>query len=187
MQADVALHVLAKKPEQAETALAAISRTSSQALEELRATLALVRDSGSDATRSPAPGLARLAELRRRMGEAGLAIAIERAGEPRALPPLVDLTGYRIVQESLTNVLRHSGADQATVAISYHPDRVELTISNQLAGAPGRGGGLGIPGMRQRALDLGGTFEAGPTADGRFEVHACLPAPPDGATGGADS
>jgi len=176
MQADVALHVLAKKPDQAQTALDAISRTSSQALEELRATLAVVRDTGGDAGRAPAPSLARLGELRRRMSEAGLSVGIETTGEPGPLPQLVDLTGYRIVQESLTNVLRHSGADRATVTVRYRPEAVDIVISNRVvARSSGRGGGSGIPGMRQRALDLGGTFEAGPIADGRFEVAASLP------------
>jgi signal transduction histidine kinase len=176
MQADVALHVLAKKPDQAQTALDAISRTSSQALEELRATLAVVRDTGGDAGRAPAPSLTRLGELSRRMAEAGLYVSVEVLGEPRPLPQPVDLSGYRIVQESLTNVLRHGGADRATVTVRYQPKAVEIVVSNRVVARPsGRGGGSGIPGMRQRALDLGGDFEAGPTADGRFEVTASLP------------
>ncbi|MQA87653.1 MAG: sensor histidine kinase [Streptosporangiales bacterium] len=186
MQADVALHVLPKKPEQAEVALDTISRTSSQALGELRATLAVVRRTGTEATQSTAPSLERLEELRQRMGEAGLQVNLEAAGDPRTLPAVVDLTGYRIVQESLTNVLRHSGADRATVSVRYEPDAVVIAVANPVERAervPGRGGGpggeldggLGIPGMRRRVLALGGEFSAGPTADGRFEVHARLP------------
>jgi signal transduction histidine kinase len=174
MQADVALHVLPKKPEQAEKALDAISRTSAQALEELRATLAAVRAAGGDGGRAPAPSLARLDELRARMGEAGLHVHVETRGEPRTLPPVVDLTGYRIVQESLTNVLRHTAAKDVTVVIGYEESAVRVAVSNPVTGAVHDNGGSGIAGMRHRVLDLGGTFSAGP-AGGRFEVTASLP------------
>jgi signal transduction histidine kinase len=177
MQADVALHVLARKPDQAEVALEAISRTSSQALDELRATLAMVRRTGTGAERSPVPSLARLDELRRRMAEAGVYVRLENSGEPlAALPVAVDLTGYRIIQESLTNVLRHSGAGQATVGIRYEADSVLITVSNTLTEySPGEGG-FGIPGMRERVLALGGEFTAGPSPHDGFEVRARLPA-----------
>ncbi|MER7083505.1 sensor histidine kinase, partial [Saccharopolyspora kobensis] len=170
MQADVALHVLAKKPEQAEVALEAISRTSSDALDELRATLAVVRRSDVRT-----PGLARLDDLLQRMREAGLAVELSTAGQPRQLPPVVDLTGYRILQESLTNVLRHTSDKRAEVSVEYAEDAVVLTITNPLSGPGGGGGGLGLPGMRQRVASLGGEFTAGPTADRRFTVHARLP------------
>ena len=183
MQADIALHVLAKKPEQAQLALEAISRTSSEALDELRSTLAVVRQTGGDreAERSPAPGLARLDELRRRMGEAGLEVRVDTGGTPRTLPAVVDLAGYRIVQESLTNVLRHSGASQATVGLWYQTEAVEIVVANPVnGGSPQVVEGSGISGMRQRVHALGGTFSAGPTAGGRFEVRASLP------TGGSE-
>jgi signal transduction histidine kinase len=176
MQADVALHVLARKPDQAEVALEAISRTSSQALDELRATLAMVRRTGTDPERSPVPSLARLDELRRRMAEAGVYVRLENSGEPlAALPVAVDLTGYRIIQESLTNVLRHSGAEQATVGIRYEAGSVLITISNAVTEySPGEGG-FGISGMRERVLALGGEFTAGPSPHDGFEVRARLP------------
>lgn len=174
MQADVALHVLARKPEQAEVALTAISHTSATALEELRATLAVVRQ--EDDTRSPAPGLDRLAELRGRISQAGVEVRLDATGEARPLPAAVDLAGYRIVQESLTNVLRHSEAKVATIGIDYQTDALVITIANPVSGPPaGNGAGLGIPGMRERVLALGGTFSAAPTADGRFEVRADIP------------
>jgi signal transduction histidine kinase len=177
MQADVALHVLSRKPDQAQTALDAISRTSSEALEELRATLAAVREAGGEAAHATTPGLSDLGELRRRMGEAGLHVQMEITGTPPRLPPAVDLTGYRIVQESLTNVLRHSAAHQATVAIRYADDDVEVVVTNPVDGVPrAAGGGSGIPGMRYRVEALGGSFAAGPTPHGRFEVRARLPA-----------
>jgi len=177
MQADVALHVLTRKPEQAEVALDVISRTSSEALEELRATLAVMRQAEDDTERAPTPTLERLDELRRRMGETGVDVRLVIEGERPSLPKVVDTAGYRIVQESLTNVLRHSGAREADVTVTYTPEEVRLTVTNPVTAPPvaERDGGLGIPGMRQRALSLGGTFSAGPTGDGRFEVRASLP------------
>ncbi|WP_069167840.1 sensor histidine kinase [Nocardia altamirensis] len=170
MQADIALHVLAKKPDQAEVALAAISRTSSQALDELRATLAVVRG-GTEL--APNPGLARLDELRQRMAQAGVTVTVRTRGAA-VLPAEVDLTGYRIVQESLTNVLRHSGAGQATVDIAYEQDQVRIEITNPTVAVPNTVEGSGIRGMRDRVHGLGGQFCAGVT-DQRFEVRARLP------------
>ncbi|MDA3627226.1 histidine kinase [Saccharopolyspora sp. WRP15-2] len=170
MQADVALHVLAKKPEQAEVALDAISRTSSDALDELRATLAVVRRPSGQT-----PGLGRLDDLLQRMREAGVSVELRTVGEARSLPPVVDLTCYRILQESLTNVLRHSNDKRAEVTIEHSEDAVALTVTNPLPGSSAGGGGLGLPGMRQRVASLGGEFEAGPTADDRFTVSARLP------------
>jgi signal transduction histidine kinase len=175
MQADVALHVLAKRPEQAEVALNAISRTSTAALDELRATLAVVRRTGSEAERNPVPGLERLDELRQRMSDAGVDVHLETAGEHRTLPAAVELAGYRVVQESLTNVLRHGTAKVATVRIGYETDAVTLAITNPAESVRGRDGGLGIPGMRERVEALGGEFTAGPTADGHFVVRASIP------------
>jgi len=175
MQADIALHVLEKKPEQAGTALETISRTSGEALDELRATLAVVRRTGSDGTRAPAPSLARIEDLRRRMAASGIDVHVETTGELRALPAVVDVAGYRIVQESLTNVLRHSSARQATVAVRYETDAVRIMVANPADGGTHHGEGLGIAGMRQRVVALGGTFSAAPTTDGRFEVRASLP------------
>jgi signal transduction histidine kinase len=175
MQADVALHLLARKPEQAEVALETISRTSSEALDELRATLAVVRRTGSDSARSPAPSLTRIDELRQRMSEAGVEVRFDTVGEARVLPAVVDLTGYRIVQESLTNVLRHSGAEHAEVTVRFETDAVIIAVSNPIDTVPDPGDGLGIPGMRHRVRTLGGEFTAGPTGGGRFEVHARLP------------
>jgi signal transduction histidine kinase len=173
MQADIALHLLADKPEQAETALVAISRTSTEALDEVRSTLAVVRR--EDDSRVPAPSLARLEELRRRMAESGMRIDLTTTGSPRELPVAADLAGYRVVQESLTNVLRHGTGNAATVRISWEVDGVVITIANPSSAAQAGSGGLGIPGMRRRVTSLGGTFSAGPTADGRFEVRARIP------------
>jgi signal transduction histidine kinase len=173
MQADIALHLLADKPDQAETALSAISRISTQALDEVRSTLAVVRR--GEGSRTPAPSLARLDELRDRMDESRMEVDVATQGSPRPLPVAADLAGYRVVQESLTNVLRHSAAKSASVRIEYQPDAVVIAVSNPAPPAVVRRDGLGIPGMRQRVRSLGGTFSAGPTGDGRFEVHARIP------------
>jgi signal transduction histidine kinase len=103
-------------------------------------------------------------------------VRLENSGESlAALPVAVDLTGYRIIQESLTNVLRHSGAGQATVGIRYEADSVLITVSNAVTEySPGEGGS-GIPGMRERVLALGGEFTAGPSPGDGFEVRARLP------------
>lgn len=174
MQADLALHLLARKPEQAETSLTAISRTSSEALDELRATLAVVRRTEPD-IRAPAPGLDRLDDLRQRMGEAGVDVRLDTSGAPRDLSSAANLAGYRVLQESLTNVLKHSDAKVAEVRIGYETDTVVITVSNPAPPARDGQNGLGIPGMRERVSSLGGEFSAGRTPDGRFEVRAAIP------------
>jgi signal transduction histidine kinase len=175
MQADIALHLLARKPDQAEVALTAISRTSTEALAELRATLAVVRREDQEEIRTENAGLDRLADLRRRMSEAGIEVSLHTNGSPNGLPAAVGLAGYRVVQESLTNVLRHSQAKVASVDVGYQTDAVLITVSNPAAGVSIREGGSGIAGMRNRVTSLGGDFSAGPTADGRFEVSARIP------------
>lgn len=175
VQSDVALHVMPNKPEQAAAALRAISSASSEALAELRTTLALVRRSGEDVTRAPMPGLARLAEIQQRMRTAGVLVNVETVGDLSQLPAVIDLTAYRIVQESLTNVLKHSVDKCATVRLENDSDALLITVTNPVALVPSIGDGLGIEGMRRRVAALGGQFNAGPTGDGRFEVHASLP------------
>ncbi|MGH3433757.1 MAG: sensor histidine kinase [Thermocrispum sp.] len=181
MQADVALHLLAKKPEQAQESLAAISRTATEALDEVRGTLVIVRQQDTD--RAPTPGLNRLEDLRQRMSQAGMQVDMVTTGTPRALPDAVDLAGYRVVQESLTNVLRHAARKTASVRVAYDAGAVIIAVSNpdssngsagSAGSAPGAGG-FGIQGMAERVGALGGEFSAGPTDDGRFEVRASLP------------
>ncbi|NUT31848.1 MAG: sensor histidine kinase [Hamadaea sp.] len=175
MQADIALHLVDRKPEQARAALEAISRSSGVALEELRATLAAVRSDEALDERAPMPTLARLDELLGRAREAGMEVSVGVEGEARDLPAIIDVTGYRILQESLTNVLRHGVLKRAEVAIRYTDDALHLAVVNPVERVPVRGPGSGIAGMRQRVAALGGEFAAG-SADGRrFEVRATLP------------
>ena len=182
VQAGVGLHLMAEHPDQARTALEAIKQASAEALGEVRSVLGVLRPKDERAPRAPQPSLLNVASL------------IEPArttieGAPRALPPEVDRAAYRIVQESLTNVRRHAGADAtATVTIAYAPERLVLRIVDDGTGAaPGMaqatGIGNGIAGMRTRAEALGGTLAAGPGPAGGFVVEAALPALAWGADG----
>jgi signal transduction histidine kinase len=179
LQAGVALHVVGRRPEQAEVALEAIKRSSKDALEELRRTLAVFRQPDhQDGPQRPAPGLGQLEALAAAMTEGGLPVQVAVTGERARLPAAVDLAAYRIVQESLTNVARHAGPATATVRVGYQPDAVVLEIADTgRGGAAGvaRPGGHGIAGMRERAAAVGGTLQAGPTAEGGFLVRARLP------------
>jgi len=175
VQAGVALHLVDTKPEQTATALAAIKDASKEALVELRSLVGILRDSGEEAPRAPVPGLARLDELVARTQQAGLDVRARVQGERRPLPAHVDAAAYRIVQESLTNVVRHAKASRATVRVGYGDSAITLQVDDD-----GTGGrtpapeGNGITGMRERAAALGGTFSAGPTSGG-FRVSARLP------------
>jgi signal transduction histidine kinase len=181
LQAAVALHVVGRRPEQAEVALAAIKRSSKEALEELRGTLAVFRQpqpDHPDAAWRPAPGLGQLDALIAAVAEGGLAVEVAVTGERADLPAVVDLAAYRIVQESLTNVVRHAGPATATVRVGYAPGAVVVEIADTGRGRPsGAAGpaGQGIAGMRERAAAVGGTLEAGPSAEGGFRVRARLP------------
>lgn len=179
MQAGIALHVLARRPEQAHVALDAIKETSKQALEELRTTLAVFRRAEDvDGLRTPAAGLDQLETLLDALDPSGPPVQLTVGGDRRSLPAAVDLAAYRIVQESLTNALRHADAASVHVHIGYRPDAVELTITDDGRGrpsAPPQPGGHGITGMRERATAVGGTLEAGPRSAGGFEVRARLP------------
>lgn len=179
MQAAVALHVLERHPEQAAEALDAIKQTSKDALEDLRRTLALFRQPDpANGARRPAPGLDRLDSLVASMADSGLAVDVLITGDRVKLPAAVDLAAYRILQESLTNVLRHAGSASATVRVDYAADHVGLEVSDRGRGRASRdirAGGHGIVGMRERASAIGGRLEAGPRPDAGFQVRAVLP------------
>jgi signal transduction histidine kinase len=177
MQAGVALHVLERRPEQAAHALQAIKQTSKDALEDLRATLAVFRQR-EPAARRPEPGLEQLEGLVAAMREGGLEVDVVMAGQPPKLPAAVDVAAYRIVQESLTNVLRHAGSTSATVRVDHAPGQVVIEVTDRGRGrgaAEPRHGGHGIAGMRERAAAIGGSLEAGPRQGAGFRVHARLP------------
>jgi signal transduction histidine kinase len=146
-----------------------------QAMAEMHRTLKLLR-AGDEPELEPQPGLARLEELIEGARGAGVGIDLVIDGEPRTLPQSVDLSAYRIVQEALTNVVKHAGRAHTTVTLGYRPDALELTIADRGEIPPQpTAGGHGLVGMRERAALFGGTLSAGPR-DGRgFEVHASLP------------
>ncbi len=173
MQAEVALHVAARKPEQALVALEAISRTSREALDELRVTLGVVR--AGEMSRAPLAGLARLDDLAARMTESGVRVSVEVTGEKRSLPTAVDLAAYRVVQEALTNVLRHTDGAAAVVRLGYEPEvlTVEVTDTGGVSPHPAPSG-HGLAGMRERVMALGGSMFAGP-GEGGFQVKVRLP------------
>ncbi|MFI9248802.1 sensor histidine kinase [Streptomyces sp. NPDC053069] len=177
VQAGMGLALLDSDPEQARAALATIKAASKEALGEVRQVLDTLRASG-DAPRAPAPGLDRLPELVEQAAAAGLAVDIE--GPLPRLPPGADLAAFRIVQEALTNVVRHSGSRHARVRFADDGDALRLCIDDDgpATGADAGGSGNGLAGMRERAAALGGTIEAGPRPDGGFRVLAVLPSQP---------
>ncbi|MFF2191286.1 sensor histidine kinase [Streptomyces sp. NPDC058155] len=177
VQASSALHRIQKDPAQAQEALAAIKQGSKDGLRELRATLGVLRQVDEEAPTAPSPGLSRIDELVSSAARAGMDVRIEQSGAHSPLPAAVDLAVYRIVQESLTNAVKHSGARHVVVRI-HHDDRA-LTLSvqddGQRAARAGQGGGSGIAGMTERARALGGTLSAEPGRAGGFIVRARLP------------
>ncbi|WP_426403088.1 sensor histidine kinase [Streptomyces sp. R-07] len=179
VQAGVGLALLDSDPEQARTALTTIKAASKEALGEVRQVLDTLRTPG-DAPRAPAPGLDRLPELVEQAAAAGLTVSVSTSGTPAALPPGADLAAFRIVQEALTNVVRHSGSRTARVRIGHGSGRLELTVDDDgpATGTEAGGSGNGLAGMRERAAALGGTIEAGARPDGGFRVHAVLPLRP---------
>lgn len=176
VQAGVGLALLDSDPEQARSALSIIKEASKEALGEVRQVLDTLRSPG-EAPRTPAPGLDRLPELVEQAGAAGLRVEVTAEGEAPALPPGVDLAAFRILQEALTNVVRHSAARTARIRISRRPGLLELCVDDDgpAAGGASDGSGSGLVGMRERAAALGGTVEAGPRPDGGFRVTATLP------------
>ncbi|MGQ4383981.1 histidine kinase [Streptomyces sp. SAS_270] len=176
VQAGVGLALLDSDPEQARTALTTIKAASKEALGEVRQVLDTLRTPG-DAPRAPAPGLDRLPELVEQAAGAGLTVVVETRGAQRALTPGTDLAAFRIVQEALTNVVRHSGSRRARVLVDRMAGALRLRIDDDgpATGADAGGSGNGLAGMRERAAALGGTIEAGPRDDGGFRVLALLP------------
>ncbi|GHA48663.1 two-component sensor histidine kinase [Streptomyces spiroverticillatus] len=180
VQASMGLALLDTDPEQARTALSTIKSASKEALGEVRQVLDTLRTPG-DAPRTPAPGLDRLPELVEQAAAAGLTVRTSSKGDvPRRVPPGADLAAFRIVQEALTNVVRHSGSRTADVLVTYAPGALRLRIDDAgpATGDEAGGSGNGLAGMRERAAALGGTIEAGPLTGGGFRVEAEIPLGP---------
>jgi signal transduction histidine kinase len=194
-----------KRPDQAKEALAHVREASRSALNELRATVGLLRQSGDpEAPTEPAPGLARLDELADTFRNAGLPVEVARSDSGTVLPAAADLVAYRVIQEALTNVRKHAGPGaKAEVSVVRVGPVVEVTVLDNGPrdgegpgpdGGPGQddgagpghrgaqddgadegGGGHGLLGMRERVTALRGTLTTGPRYGGGFRVHAILP------------
>jgi signal transduction histidine kinase len=181
VQAGAAVHVLDEQPHQAANALEAIKATSKEALSELRVILGTLRTSEDVESRAYAPGLGRLDALVANTTAAGVPTETRVVGRPHPLPAEVDFAAFRIIQESLTNVVRHAGRASAQVTVIYQRDRLVVEVEDDGCGAAhagahgSEGSGHGIAGMRERAHALGGELEAVPSPDGGFRVHADLP------------
>jgi signal transduction histidine kinase len=174
-RAGVALHVIDRRPAEAKAALEAIRQGSTGAMQELRAALGVLRDPAGS-PRAPVPGLAQLGELVAGVAGAGRAVEVVVEGDPAELPPAADLAAFRVVQESLTNVVRHAGPAAATVRVAYQPGQVVVEVSDDGPGpAAAAEPGSGIAGMHERVAAAGGDLDAGPRPGGGFRVTARLP------------
>src|SRR6266498_1302885 len=193
VQAGVTAHVLDKRPERARETLVAIEQTSSTALQEMRTILGVLRDTDND--RMPHPGLEQIDELTAKARDAGLDIKLEATSPPARLPSAVDSAVYRILQESITNVIRHVGPTRVTVTMDYGIDLMEICVTDEgrrdaptddaadqrpraerpTGSANSMRPGRGILGMRERCELLGGELDARPIPGGGFEVKARLP------------
>ena len=178
VQAGVAAHVLPTRPEAVAESLQVIKAASKEGLRELRAILNVLRQADDADPTQPAPGTAQLEALIAGARQAGLDTTLSVTGKPVPLPAAVDLAAYRIVQESLTNAIRHAGPATAAVALGYARDELRIDVTDTGRGpalAASSNGGHGLAGMRERAVTVGGTLETGPGPAGGFRVAARLP------------
>ncbi|MFI1968369.1 hypothetical protein BLA24_13555 [Streptomyces cinnamoneus] len=185
IQAGVGSRVIQTQPAQAREALRTIETTSRETLSGLRRTVVSLRQAERGVTASersplaPAPGLADLERLAAATADAGVRVDVRRSGEQRPLPADIDLSAYRIVQEALTNVVRHAGTGRCRVAVDYGDEELSVEVVDDGRGATGNGPahGFGIIGMRERVGLLHGHLSAGPRPEGGFRVAARLPLP----------
>jgi signal transduction histidine kinase len=179
IQAGGARRILPQQPEKAQEALSLIEASSRQAVSELHRLLGFLRQGQQADELSPQPSLQQLSALVNDMQEAGLPVEVKIEGVERSLPPGIELSAFRIIQEALTNTLKHASATRATVTISYANSAVELEIVDNGKGLTGADGrefrGKGIMGMRERVSLHGGRFETSNMPDGGFCVKVMLP------------
>ena len=186
VQAGVALHLVDRKPEQVQTALATIKDASKEALSELRSLVGVLREEADGAPLAPTATLSSLDELVERARHAGLTLRKSTSGEIRTLPTAVELAAVRIVQEAITNVVRHAGAREAELRLDYRADMLTVQVDDD-----GSGGrrlatleeGSGLRGMRERATALGGTLTVEAAPAGGLRITARLPVEDVGAGG----
>ena len=176
VQAGAVRRLLRPDQEKERNALETVEATGREALTEMRRLVGLLRQRGAMPEFSPQPGLGTMDTLLDGVRSAGLPVELAVDGAPRELPPGVDLTAYRVVQEALTNALKYGGTAHAWVALRWRDDELELEVANDGRGdGDGTGGGHGLAGMRERILLYGGELESGPRAGGGFVVRARLP------------
>jgi signal transduction histidine kinase len=178
VQSGAAAHVLDTDPAEARRSLVAIRKTSRESLQELRAMLGVLRSPEDDVDGvplAPAGGLGRLTDLVGPLEDAGLTVTVTTGGELGDLSAVVDASAYRIVQESLTNVLRHAGKASVAVSVRCEGDTLHIEVEDDGSSVTTGEEGHGIAGMRERASALGGTFQAGPRPEGGWRVAATLP------------
>jgi signal transduction histidine kinase len=177
IQAAGARTVMDGDPGRAETALGAVERAGREALAELRRLLGVLGDGRSLRELAPQPGLDDLEDLVARTNASGVAASMRVEGRPAAVSLGLSLCAYRVVQEALTNTIKHAGPARAEVALRWHPDALELVVADDGAGRPSRhpAGGHGIAGMRERVALHGGRVVAGPRPSGGFAVQASIP------------
>jgi signal transduction histidine kinase len=180
VQAEAGETLLRDDPERAGEAFRSIQAASRQSLVELRRLLGLLRDDDAPAALAPQPGVDELEELVAQVRAAGLEVELQIEGERSAVDPGIGLSVYRVVQEALTNSLRHSGADRTVVMIRYLPGQIELEVYDDGDGmaANGSGSGRGLTGMRERVAFYGGELSADRRPEGGFAVRARLPLGP---------
>jgi signal transduction histidine kinase len=178
LQARGGRRLLSEEPDETRHALDAIEHAGEQALVEMRRLLGLLRHSENEPSLAPPPSLSRIEELVAGIRASGLPVEVSIEGEPVELPPGVDVSAYRIVQEALTNALKHAGPARARVTVTYGLDAVDLAIVDDGRGASAvNGSGYGLAGMRERVAIYGGSIESGPGADGGYALRVRLPLP----------
>lgn len=176
VQAGAAEEMLKLDPLRALEPVRAVQETGRDALVEMKRLVGMLREGDEETGLAPQPGLGDLERLVAQVREAGLTVELRVEGEPRALPIGVGLSAYRVVQEGLTNALKHAGGASATVTVRYGESALAIEVADEGAEAPqGGDAGHGLVGMRERVGVFGGTFDAGPLASGGFAVRALLP------------
>lgn len=180
LQSGAARRVIEVEPVGARDALGVIEETSRETLAGLRRMLGALREADSDSEATPsqpddAPGLADIERLATTSAAAGVRVEVQWRGQLRPLPPEVDLSAYRIIQESVTNVIRHAGTRHCQVLVDYRDEELAIEIVDDGHGPLVEATGYGIPGMRERVSLLHGRFHAGPRPEGGFRVEALLP------------
>jgi signal transduction histidine kinase len=178
VQASAARRMIDHDPERAREALTSVEQTGREALSEMRRMLDVLRSEGESAALAPQPSMDELEALLDLAREAGLEVDLEVEGERRRVSSSIDLSTFRIVQEALSNIIKHAGPAHAHVRLRFTDDEMEVDVVDDGRGSPApeaNGKGQGLVGIRERVAMLGGRFEAGYRATGGFEVRATLP------------